>query len=184
MQNLFNNFAQLASSGYLFRVTDNQGATLDRLTVLFSDGDALSMSETGQGVSMWCERVDPATLEEWVETGEAVDLEPATMSDEMKAHILARVNHAWRDYLETLPDAAAPNRESAAINEGLTDCGGVGLYRKGDALWVRLDGDESDDRGPFTDPAEALRATLPDEYSLSGPEYHSPAFPANFHAES
>jgi hypothetical protein len=38
---------------------------------------------------------------------------------------------------------------------------------------VRIDGEPEDDYGPFATSVEAVRATLPDHYSFSGPEYHS-----------
>ena len=51
-ERLFISLKELADSGYIFRITDNGGATLDRITVIFCDGDHLSLSETGAGVSM------------------------------------------------------------------------------------------------------------------------------------
>lgn len=185
--NLFPDWQTLARSGYLFRVVDSGPDTVDRVTVLFSDGDALGCDRTGgRAFSQWVGHVDPATLESWVEAGEAVDLSSDNLSDEEKAHILRRVNEAWRDCLELIAAEAKgeasgsvkPSRDSAFPNEGTHLCGGEGLYLDGDGrFWVRLDGAPEDDRGPFTCPGEALRNTLPDEWGLAGPEYHSPAFP-------
>ena len=36
-ERLFINLKELADSGYIFRITDNGGATLDRITVIFCD---------------------------------------------------------------------------------------------------------------------------------------------------
>ena len=182
--NLFPDWQTLARSGYLFRIVDTgEDSAVDRVTVLFSDGDALACDRCGgRAFSQWAESVDPATLAEGVESGEAVDLTSDDLSDDEKAHILRRINEAWRGYLEDVAArqawAVATSRPLAGLNDGAFKSGGVGLYTGADgALWVAMDGGPEDDRGPFTDPAEALRATLPDEWSLSGPEYHSPAFP-------
>jgi hypothetical protein len=183
--NLFPDWKTLAASGYLFRIVDSgEDSTVDRVTVLFSDGDALGCDRCGgRAFSQWVGPVDPATLETWVENGEAVDLSSDDLSEDEKAHILRRVNEGWRDWLEQVagrdPGAVASAREDAEPNDGLCNSAGKGLYTDAaGAFWVHLeDNPPEDDRGPFTCPAEALRATLPDEYSLAGPEYQSPAFP-------
>lgn len=180
MAELFDNLAQLGASGYVFRIVDNGGATADRYTVQFCDGDALCLSDSPShplGVSQWAEGIDPATLAAWVETGEAVDLRLGDLPGNVQGHILARVNQAFGDFLDALeagdPEAVAPSREAADVNEGIHDSAGVGIYRTGEFYFVRLDGAPDDDRGPFQGAAAALRASLPDEYGLAGPEYHS-----------
>lgn len=183
--NLFPDWQTLARSGYLFRIVDTgEDSAVDRVTVLLSDGDALGCDRIGgRAFSMWCENVDPMVLEEWVQSGQAVDLSSQDLSDDEKAHILRRVNDAWSEFLGEVArreaHAVAASRESAEPNDGLYTCAGKGIYAGQDgALWVHMeDAAPEDDRGPFTDPAEALAATLPDEWGLSGPEYHSPAFP-------
>lgn len=177
MPQLFPNAASLA--GHLFRIMDNGGASADRYTVLFSDGDALCLSGSPshpQGVSMWAEGMDPATCEEWAETGAAVDLGFFDLPEHIRAHVLARVNEAWRDCLESIEAGGnVPTERAAAFpNEGTHLCGAEGIYSTGGRFFVRLDGPPEDDRGPFDTAAEALRASLPDCYGLAGPEYHSP----------
>ena len=60
MQKIFENFDDLARSGHLFRIVDNGGETVDRYTVLFSDGDALGMNAGGIGFSQFVGQVDTA----------------------------------------------------------------------------------------------------------------------------
>ena len=177
-ERLFINLKELADSGYIFRITDNGGATLDRITVIFCDGDHLSLSETGAGVSMWGEGIDVDGWNDRVEAGTEVDLAIGDLRPELQDHILRRVNEAWQDYLDALNDprgtAVAQTRDNAEVNEGMHDSGGKGIYAAGSAFCVRRDVDyASYDRGPYLTTRQALAATLPDDYSLSGPEYHS-----------
>ena len=177
-ERLFTSVKEMAASGYIFRITDNGGASLDRITVIFCDGDHLSLSETGAGVSMWGEGIDVADWNDRVEAGTEVDLAIGDLRPELQDHILRRVNEAWQDYLDSLNrlynSALAQTREKAEVTEGTHDSGGKGIYAAGSAFCVRLDGDyASDDRGPFQTARQALAATLPDDYSLSGREYHS-----------
>lgn len=178
---LFHSEKELAASGYIFRIQDNGGATVDRYTVAFCDGDYLSLSACPShplGVSQWGERIDVQHLQEEAEQGRAVDLQFGDLPDSIRAHVVSRVNDGWRDFLNRVrlgdPSAVADDRESVdELNEGIHDSGGKGIYRDTNgAYWVAMDGGP-DDRGPFATPRAALAATLPDEYSLSGPEYHS-----------
>jgi hypothetical protein len=175
---LFRTEKQLAKSGYLFRIVDNGGATFDRITVIFSDGDYLGLSQTGRGFSQWGDRIDLQGTAERVESGEEVDLAFGDLEPDLRRHIIGRVNEAWRDMLEAVAafeeSAVAVTREKAVENEGTWDCAGNGIYAAGEAYCVRLDGyNAHDDRGPFYTAGAALAATLPDEYSLAGPEYQS-----------
>jgi hypothetical protein len=181
--NLFPDWQTLARSGYLFRIVDSGPDTVDRVTVLFSDGDALGCDRIGgRAFSQWVGQIDPATLESWVETGEAVDLSSDDLSDEEKAHILQRVNEGWRDYLERVAArdtvAVARCQDDSVVNDGTWQDAGNGLFVGDDGnLWIWVESEPHEARGPFTCPAEALQNTLPNEWGLTGPEYHSPAFP-------
>lgn len=167
-------------SGYLFRIVDNGGSTADRYTVVFSDGSYIGMSGAPthpQGVSMWGEDIDPATVEGWVENGEAVDLALGDLPEDLIRHILDRNNEGLRDFLESVeakdPVAVAPDRDSAEVNEGTSGCLGKGIYWTEEGYRIRLDGWIEDDLGPFASAREAILASLPDEHGFSGPEYHS-----------
>lgn len=187
--NLFPDWRSLATSGYLFRIVDTAD-TADRVTIMFSDGDYLASDRCGgREFSQGGQGMDPATFEAWTNPQDPTDLRStvgcdlasADLSDDEKAHILRRVNEGWADALDSVarrcPSMVSPDRDGARINEGTHEDAGDGLFIGADgALWIRMDW-QDDDRGPFTDPAEALRATLPTEYGLAGPEYHSPAFP-------
>ncbi len=181
MQKLFKDVAELAKSEYVFRITDNGGASADRYTVVFSDGGYLAMSGAPthpQGVSLSGENLDLQGLAERVESGEEIDLALGDLPEGLAEHILFRVNQGYMDFLEAMErgdsSAVAATREKAAVNEGLLDQGGVGIYAAGLGYCVRMEGDHAaEDRGPFMTNAEALQATLPDPYSCAGEEYHS-----------
>jgi hypothetical protein len=188
MADLFATVADLAKSGYVFRIQDNGAATADRYTVVFSDGDYLALSafpsHPSYGVSLWGENLNPQTLADDVENGDAVDLALGDLPEGLADHIRARINEAWRDFLEAGeagdPSAVAPDRETAQTYEGLHDQGGVGIYRAPDGFRVKDDNSygaadpQAADPGPFATFREAFLNTLPQDYSLSGPEYHSP----------
>jgi hypothetical protein len=89
---------------------------------------------------------------------------------------LDRNNEGLEDLLDAveqkLPHAVSDTRDAAEANEGGSDTLGKGIYLKDGKYMVKMDGGP-DDRGPFDSAREAVLNTLPDEYSLSGPEYHS-----------
>lgn len=167
-------------SGYLFRIVDNGGASADRYTVAFSDGSYLGMSHypaSPQGVSMWGEDIDPATLQQWVDDNEAVDLALGDLPERLVEHILSRNNEGLQDFLDRVEakdaEAVAKDRDSAEANEGLHDSLGKGIYWTDEGYRIKLDGEPEDDRGPFKTAREAVLNSLPDQYALAGPEYHS-----------
>jgi hypothetical protein len=166
-------------SDYLFRIVDNGGSTADRYTVVFCDGSYLGMSSSPthpQGVSMWGEDIDPQVLEDWVEEGSAIDLALGDLPKHLVDHILFRNNEGLEDFLEAveqkLPQAVSSTRDAATANEGGYDTLGKGIYLEDGKYMVKMDGGP-DDRGPFDTAREAILNTMPDQYSLAGPEYHS-----------
>ncbi|MEQ6332995.1 hypothetical protein [Sphingobium sp. MK2] len=170
MTDLFQSPADL--SEYLFRIVDNNGATLDQITVIFSDGDYLGLSITGAGFSQWGDGIDPADIADRVEEGFETDLTWSKLDPALQRHILYRLNEAWRDFVEA--EKAAPCRDKATPNDGTYDSAGKGIYRHEGAFWMAHDNGPEDDAGPFSTYREAVLRTLPDAYSLSGPEYHPP----------
>ncbi len=179
-ERLFESAADLG--GYLFRITDNGGATADRYTVVFSDGNYLTLSagpSDPQGVSQWGERIDVAHLANCVEIGQEVDLSWGCLPENVRAHVLSRANDMWRDFLANVeachPDAVKPSRADAGANEGGPECGGQGIYRKGGLYFINRGEGADDDLGPFDTARAVLLASLPDEHDLSGPEYYSDA---------
>lgn len=180
MPDLFHSADDLGE--YLFRIVDNGGETADRYTVLFSDGDALCLSSNPAapwgGVSLWAEGMDPATLESWVEEGEAVDLGWDDLPEAIRGHVLARLNQAWRDCLADMLSGVLAIPEGREHVDTFCDgcTAGEGIYRHGGRFFVHMGGPSiEDDRGPFDTIREALLASLPDHYGLAGPEYHSTA---------
>lgn len=174
---LFPTIQDLAKSGFLFRIQDTGKAALDRYDIVFCDGACLSVSMTGAGVSMWCGSVDPLAIAEKAEDGAAVDLALGDLGDQLQCHILSRLNEVFEEILDGVErgDAryVAASRDQAEIHLGLIDSIGKGIYA-GDAgaYYVRMEGSANEDRGPYATGREATLATLPDKYSLSGPEYH------------
>lgn len=172
-------------SEYLFRIVDNGGASADRYTVVFSDGSYLALSGNPshpQGFSQWGEGIDPQTLEDWVENGEAVDLALGDLPEGLAMHIVSRNNEGLQDFLDLVeardPKAVAANRDAAEDNEGTHDCTGKGIYTGANgSFFVKLDGPIEDDRGPYESAREAVLATLPDIHGFSGSEYHSSVDP-------
>jgi hypothetical protein len=172
---LFPDAAALESSGYLFRITDNGGETFDRITVTFCDGDALVC--TLGTICAHVERVDVQVDEEAVESGEARDLRWIDLDPGLQARILADLNFSFADYIEAAP--AAASRDDARDWEGLWDHYSdkrSPIYRDGDSFRIRDDeraADEDGEPGPFATFRDALFYMLPQDYDLSGPEYHT-----------
>jgi len=181
MPDLFPTIEDLGSSGYLFRIQDNGGATADRYTVVFCDGTYIGMSSNPThplGFSQAGEDCDPLYLETEAEEERGVDLSLGDLPEDLRQHILDRTNSSFEDALAAAEAGAAhmvaPTREAAEEHEGTARCGGKGIYRdpSGQGFRVRCDGQPEEDPGPFATAREALVATLPGSYALSGPEYH------------
>lgn len=175
MSELFQSYSDLES--FIFRITDNGGATSDNITVLFCDGDSLILWGDG-GAANWYEGDIVQAMQECVENGKEVDLQFGNLSEANQRAVLYRLNEAFGDYLAACEagEHIAPNRDAAEENEGTHDSYGVGIYTGPDGkFYVRRDQDDpEDDGGPFDTVREALLYTLPEDYSLAGPEYHSP----------
>ena len=67
-------------------------------------------------------------------------------------------------------------RDRVDENEGLHDSAGRGLYTRDGGFYVKREGDADNDLGPYGDFRTAFLGTLPEAYSLAGPEYQSTAF--------
>ncbi len=177
MTKLFESASDLGE--YVFRIVDNGGATADRYTVLFSDGDALGLSSYPshpQGFSQWTESAHPSVLQEWVDEGEAVDMGWYDLPEQIQKHIIARCNEGWRDYMAKIEagEVVAKGRDAAEFSDGMHSDAGKGMYQdEAGKYWIRREGPADEDFGPMDTPREAMLATLPTFYSLSGPEYHS-----------
>lgn len=176
----FETIEELAASGYLFRIQDNGGASGDRYTVAFCDGHYLAMSGNPTlpwGISQSDEDLDLQVMREWQESGEGVDMSLGDLPPHIAQHLLHRINEAWSNWLEAIDGgrvyAVASSRAAAVANEGTAESAGKGIYRGEEGLMVRLDGAEADDLGPYATAAAVMVATLPQDYGLSGPEYHS-----------
>lgn len=175
--NLFETQADLCESGFLFRIQDNGGTSYDRITVVFCDGDALLCAQ--HSTCAWVENEDVQRLANDADNSTSIDLAWGDLEPDLREQILSRVNDGWRDFLEAIfnrePHACAKTREAAEDNEGTYNSAGIGIYSVGEGYCVRVEGDDAaNDHGPHMDARDALIATLPTDYSLSGPEYHPP----------
>jgi hypothetical protein len=160
-------------SDYLFRIVDNGGSSADRYMVVFSDGSYLGMSGSPshpQGVSMCGEGIDPATVQNWVDEGQAIDLALGDLPKNLVEHIMFRNNEGLEEFIDAVEAreeyAVAPDRSSAKANTCDMNCLGTGIYVKNDKYWVKLD--ENDDRGPYDTAREVILASMPDPDCLGG----------------
>lgn len=180
MSKLFEAPADLGQ--YLFRITDNGGRTRDRYTIVFSDGNVLSLSHIPEeddelnAFDIFSDGIDPRVQNDWVEEGRCVDLALGDLPDRLAEYILSECNDVFRYFVDRITSGkgVACSREEASVHEGLVNSFGQGLYRTNGAFRIRLDGiGPADDCGPYRNLIEALRATLPDHHSFAEPEHHS-----------
>jgi hypothetical protein len=180
MSVLFRNLADLQP--FIFRILDNGGATADRFTIIYCDGDYFAAScnpSHPQGVGMNGEGIDLQGVEERVEAGTERDLRWIDLPEAVRDCIRGNLNYGFKDWLEKAP--AMPTREEARDWQGLwsdkdRDGNDVGpIYRDGDKFRIR--DDDRDDHcetdlplafDTFTD---AVRYMLPQNYDLAGPEH-------------
>lgn len=169
---LFPNEAALKESGYLFRIVDNGGETYDRITILFCDGDALLCTsgsicahvEADQGLQRDADAV---------EAGASRDLRWIDLDPGLRKRIIADLNMGFADWLEAAP--AAASRDDARDWQGMWREYGddrTPIYRDGDSFRIR-DDERDDEAGPFATFRDAVFYMLPQDYDLSGPEYHT-----------
>lgn len=174
---LFRDEADLLDSGYLFRITDNGGETYDRITVTFCDGVAILCS-LGT-ICAHIERTDVQVDADAVEAGTARDLRWIDLDPDLRRRIVADLNEGFRDWLEAAP--AAETRDEARNWQGLWNEYGddrTPIYRDGHGFRIRDDENEPHNSGQtgeglFDTFRDAVRYMLPQDYDLSGPEYHS-----------
>jgi hypothetical protein len=182
MIKLFESLDALKQSGYIFRITDNGGETADRFTITFSDGDYFTSSTNPyhpQGVGLTGEGIDVQRQADRVEAGTDRDLRWIDLPEVVRECVFNLCNEGFADYIEAAP--AAETRDEARNWEGQWNSYGddrTPIYKEGDAFFIRDDERDfiDDDKvaaGPFATFADAVRYMLPQDYDLSGPEYHT-----------
>lgn len=172
---------------FIFRILDNGGRTCDRFTVITCDGDYFAMSPRPfhpQGFGQTGEGIDLQHVEESVESGYYRDLRWIDLPEDCQRCVWQGLNQGFADYVDKAP--VADSREDALNFEGWADWTYTArqkpfgalmvtpIYKVGDSFYVRRD-----DYAPDPDPDfESFRAaflyTLPEDYDLAGPEYHTP----------
>lgn len=177
---LFPDVATLQASGYIFRITDNGGASYDRFTIVMCDGDYFGSCETPghpQGFFQSGEGLDVQRLSECVESGEERDLRWIDLPAAVQRAVIGRLNLDFEWAIEQA-DSALHRGAVDRMFDGSQIGGGIyripGGYAIADENSYQPGGtyDGGEDAGPFASYRDALFYTLPDEYQLSGPEYH------------
>lgn len=173
---LFKDAADLKASGYLFRITDNGGATYDRITVTFCDGDYILCTEST--ICAHGERGDVQVDSDDVEAGTARDLRWIDLDPYLQNRIIADLNDGFSNYIESAP--AAATRDEARDWGGIWNEYGddrTPIYIRDGKFYIRDDEmmgySEDGEPGPFDSFRDAVFHMLPQDYDLSGPEYHT-----------
>lgn len=169
---------------FIFRITDNGGATADRFTIITCDGDYFGSCATPyhpQGFFQSGEGIDVQGVEERIESGEERDLRWIDLPDDVQRAVIGRLNLGFADWLENEP--AAATRDEARDWEGQWEGYGddrnkTPIYRDGHGFRIRDDENEpvnadQTGEGLFDTFREAVLYMLPQDYDLSGPEYHT-----------
>lgn len=175
MIKLFESEKALIESGFIFRIVDNGGETYDRFTVTTCDGDAILCSIGS--VCAHVERVDVQRDSDDVEAGIARDLRWIDLDAGLRSRILDDINTGFEDWLEAAP--AAASRDEARDWQGIWNDynDGTPIYVRDGKFYIRDDDRQppygEGEPGPFDSFVEAVRYMLPQDYDLSGPEYHS-----------
>ncbi len=187
--NLFPTVADLAKSGFIFRITDNGGESADRFSVYTCDGDYFAMSETPfhpQGVGMTGEGFDPQVPADHVEAGTERDLRWIDLPADCQRCVFDGLNRGFADYIESA--SAAASRGEARKWEGMWKDPHEGyrngawqsrtpIYCDGDGFNIRDDdagypnASTATDPGPFATFADAVRYMLPQDHDIAGEEY-------------
>ena len=162
---------------FIFRITDNGGATYDRITVTTCDGEAMLCTESG--ICAHIEAVDVQRDADDVEAGTARDLRWIDLSEGLRRQIIDSLNEGFSNWIEAEP--AAASRDEARDWQGQWDdpCDNrTPIYRDGHGFRIRDDENEpynadATGEGLFDSFVEAVRYMLPQNYDLSGPEYFS-----------
>jgi len=163
---------------FIFRITDNGGATADRFTIVTCDGDYFGSSAYPthpQGFFQSGEGLDPIWQAERVETGEDRDLRWIDLPESVRNCVMRSLNEGFSGWLET--GCEFTSRDEAGNYDGCWNPNRdfSPIYRDGDSFKVK-DSDREfmgEPEESFATFREAVLYILPDDYCLSGPEYHT-----------
>lgn len=170
MEKLFENEKQFSESEYLFRIVKNNVS--NEITVIFSDGSYFVISDSlfERNGGSWFDRININAISDGIETGEYTDLKWYDLSDSIRTEIIEGINFDY-DYSKVNDCPVFENKEDVNIHHyGTYMSSGEGIFKRVCYFINQEDGM----RGPFKTYTEAYRCSLPDHYSLAGPEYQSP----------
>ena len=156
---------------FVFRITDNGGATADRYTIALCDGSYVSMSKdpyNPAGVCLSGENFDPAITDARVEEGIEHDIRWIDLPKDCQRSFFEGENAGYYDWLSAF--SPPQSRDEA---QDISELSGADKIAKG---IFGVEGEyyvlNEEVEGPFKTLREAVLYTLPDENDLSGPEYH------------
>ena len=171
MEKLFENEKQFSESEYLFRIVKNNVS--DEVYVIFSDGSCFLKDYSPFELSggSWFDRIDINHISDGIETGEYTDLKWYDLSESIRTQIIECINYDY-EYSEVNDCPVFEYKEDVNIHHyGTYMSAGEGIFKHGVCYFINT---EEGIQGPYKTFTEAYRCSLPDHYSLAGPEYHSP----------
>ncbi len=174
---------------FVFCITDNGGATADRFTIVFSDGDYFNASMdpySPQGVGMWGDGSAPkvdvlGSIKERVLEGKERFIRWADLPSKIQKGMIGTVNMGWEDFIQKAP--ALASREEAGDYDGMWKPNGddpLPIYL---TYGEPIDGERpktftvrDDEHGDTTYSTfrRAVLHILPNPHSLTAEEYHPP----------
>lgn len=179
MTNLFDSVEAFQQSGFLFRITDNGGDSVDRFTIMTCDGDYFASCTTPyhpQGFFQSGEGIDLQGVDERIEAGRDRDLRWIDLPADVQSAVIGSLNVGFSYWLEQ-ENAAETRADLTEEFAGGYDGVGKGIYH---TIWgfriadENSQGDARQDPGPFATYRDAVLYTLPQDYDCSGPEDHTP----------
>lgn len=168
---------------FIFRITDNGGATADRFTIITCDGDYFGSCSTPyhpQGFFQSGEGIDVMGVDDRCDSGQERDLRWIDLPEAVQRAVMGSLNDGFSYWLENFtPPTDRADAENFGDCESLDKRPGHGVYGVPGAYRIRSeewDGRDPNDTdyGPYETIRQAVLATLPEDYDLSGPEYHAP----------
>lgn len=165
---------------FIFRITDNGGATADRFTIITCDGDYFGSCDTPnhpQGFFQSGEGIDLQGVADRIETGEEKDLRWIDLPAAVQRAVMGSLNEGFAYWLESFsPPLSRNDVPDFQECEGLSERPGYGVYGLPGAYRIRSEtwegrSPDDTDYGPYATIREAVLGTLPEDYDLSGPEY-------------
>ena len=184
MHKIFNNPSDLKD--YIFRIIQDDRTEKPNITIVFSDGKYVTITDnvkSSQTELQLGEHIDIRAIHQSILNGEQKDICLGNLSGKHLQIILSVANennqNAFNRALIELNKHDRLARESVGKNTTLPSCAGTGIYKEHHLYYVKNSSDEIEDYGPYEKLEDAFAQTLPDRYSIAGPEYHATNNPSS-----